>query len=105
MIGIPAEEIVRDGPFFQSQTVRQSGCQIDYMIQTRFNTLYVCEVKFSKKPIGPRVIEEVEEKTKRLKIPKRFSIRPVLIHVNGVEDSVLDHEYFDKIIDFSQLLE
>jgi uncharacterized protein len=75
------------------------------MIQTRFNTLYVCEVKFSKKPIGPRVAEEVQEKIKRLKIPKSFSIRPVLIHVNGVEDSVLDRGYFDKIIDFSQLLE
>jgi AAA+ ATPase superfamily predicted ATPase len=105
MVGIPPEEIVMDGPFFQSQTVRQAGCQIDYMIQTRFNTLYVCEIKFSKNPIGPRVIEDVQEKTKRLKVPKRFSIRPVLIHVNGVEDSVLDREYFDKIIDFSQLLE
>ena len=75
------------------------------MIQTRFSTLYICEVKFSKNPIGPRIIEEMQEKTKRLKVPMRFSIRPVLIHVNGVEDSVLDQEYFDKIIDFGQLLE
>jgi len=65
----------------------------------------VCEVKFSKKPIGPRIIEEVKEKTKRLKVPRRFSIRPILIHVNGVEDSVIDEGYFDKIIDFSQLLD
>jgi len=104
MIGIPPEEIVMDGPFFQSQGTRQAGCQIDYMIQTRFNTLYVCEVKFSKNPIGPRVIEEVKKKTQRLKIPKRFSIRPVLIHVNGVEDSILDKGYFDKVIDFGELL-
>jgi hypothetical protein len=46
----------------------------------------------------------MEEKRKRLKVPKYFSIRPVLIHVNGVEDSVLEERYFDKIIDFSQLL-
>ena len=105
MIGIPPEEIVMEGPFFQNQTARQAGCQIDYMIQTRFSTLYICEVKFSKNPIGPRIIEEMQEKTKRLKVPMRFSIRPVLIHVNGVEDSVLDQEYFDKIIDFGQLLE
>ena len=77
-------------PFSRLQLRRQAGCQIDYMVQTRFNTLYICEVKFTKNPIGPRVIEEMEEKTKRLKVPKRFSIRPVLIHVNGVEDSVLD---------------
>src|SRR5262249_1269726 len=25
---------------------RLAGCQIDYLIQTRFNCLYVCEVKF-----------------------------------------------------------
>ncbi|MBI5345639.1 MAG: AAA family ATPase [Chlamydiae bacterium] len=105
MIGIPSEEIVMDGPFFQTSTARQAGCQIDYMVQTRFNTLYICEIKFAKNPIGPRVIEEMDEKTKRLKVPKRFSIRPVLIHVNGVEDSVLDQGYFDKVIDFGQLLE
>ena len=105
MMGIPPEEIVMDGPFFQTSTARQAGCQIDYMVQTRYNTLYICEVKFAKKPIGPRVIEEMEEKTKRLKVPRRFSIRPVLIHVNGVEDSVLDQGFFDKVIDFGQLLE
>ncbi|MEI6243263.1 MAG: ATP-binding protein [Chlamydiota bacterium] len=104
MIGVPPEEIVMDGPFFQNSTVRQSGCQIDYMIQTRFNNLYVCEVKFSKNPIGPKVIKDLEEKTNRLKVPRRFSIRPVLIHVNGVEDSVLDGGFFDKVIDFGQLL-
>lgn len=94
-----------DGPFFQTSTIRQSGCQIDYMIQTRFHNLYICEIKFSKDPIGIKVIEEMEEKIKRLKVPKRFSIRPVLVHVNGVEDRVLDEGYFDKIIDFSKLLE
>lgn len=105
MIGVPLEEIVMDGPFFQKSAARREGCQVDYMIQTRFNTLYICEVKFSKNPIGVKVIEEVEQKIKRLKVPKRFSVRPVLIHVNGVEDSVLDQSYFDKVIDFGQLLE
>lgn len=105
MMGIPPEEIVMDGPFFQNAAARQAGCQIDYMVQTRFNTLYICEVKFAKNSISPHVIEEMEEKIQRLAVPKRFSIRPVLIHVNGVEDSVLDRGYFDKVIDFGQLLE
>jgi hypothetical protein len=34
-----------------------------------------------------------------------FSIRPVLIHVNGVDENGLDAGYFDKIIDFGNLLE
>ncbi len=104
-LNLSGDEVTMDGPFFQTSTIRQLGCQIDYMIQTRFQNLYICEIKFSKNLIGIKVIEEMEEKIKRLKVPKRFSIRPILVHVNGVEDAVLDQGYFDKIIDFSQLLE
>lgn len=103
-LNLSGEDVIMDGPFFQTSTNKHLGCQIDYMIQTRFHNLYVCEIKFSKDPVGTKVIEEMEEKIKRLKTPKRFSIRPVLIHVNGVEESVLDERYFDKVIDFSQLL-
>ena len=105
LLNLSPDEIVMDGPFFQNPTARQAGCQIDYLIQTRFHNLYLCEVKFSKNPIGQKIINEMEEKRKRLKIPKFCSIRPVLIHVNGVEESVLDEGYFDKVIDFGQLLE
>ena len=75
------------------------------MIQTRFHNLYLCEIKFSKKPVSIKIIEEMEEKRKDLKFPRNFSIRPVLIHVNGVDESVLDERYFDKVVDFGQLLE
>lgn len=104
MLNVSAEEIVMDGPFFQNSTTKQPGCHIDYMIQTRFQTLYLCEVKFKKDKVGRAILKEMEEKRKRLKVPRNFSIRPVLIHVNGVEDSVLEEHYFDKVIDFSQLL-
>ena len=93
-----------EGPFFQSPTTKQPGCQIDYMIQTRFHSLYVCEIKFSKNPVGKKIIEEMEKKRKNLKVPRNFSIRPVLIHVNGVEEIVVDGRYFDKIVDFGELL-
>ena len=104
LAGIPPEEVVMDGPFFQSATKKQPGCQIDYMIQTRFNNLYICEIKFSKNAIEKTIISEIEEKRHRLKIPRAFSIRPILIHVNGVEESILDEGYFDKVIDFGELL-
>lgn len=105
ILNLSPEEIIMDGPFFQTPTKKQPGCQVDYMIQTRFNNLYLCEVKFSKNSIGRKVIQEMEEKRNHLKVPKFCSIRPVLIHVNGVDENVLDEEYFDKVIDFSQLLE
>lgn len=104
LLNLSPEEITMDGPFFQNPTTKQPGCQVDYLVQTRFNNLFLCEIKFSKNLIGQKIIKEMETKRKRLKIPKFCSIRPVLIHVNGVEESVLDAGYFDKIIDFGQLL-
>jgi|GEM_PF-1459610 len=104
ILGIFPEEIVMEGPFFQNPTVKQPGCQIDYMIQTRFHNLYICEIKFSKDSVGNKIIEEMEKKRKNLKIPKNCSIRPVLIHVNGVDERVIDERYFDKIVDFGELL-
>ena len=46
----------------------------------------------------------MEKKRQNLKVPRNFSIRPVLIHVNGVEERVIDERYFDKIVDFGELL-
>ena len=103
ILGISPEEIVMEGPFFQSPTAKQPGCQIDYMSQTRFHNLYLCEIKFSKDSVGNKIIDDMEKKRTTLKIPRNCSIRPVLIHVNGVEERVVDERYFDKIIDFGEL--
>jgi AAA+ ATPase superfamily predicted ATPase len=102
-LGISFEDYVYDGPYFQTHTKRKKGCQIDYLIQTK-TTLYVCEIKFSKNPVGPGVIEEVQRKIDALLMPKHISYRPVLIHVGGVTDEVLYRDYFDKIIDWTELL-
>jgi len=103
-LNINPENILSDNPFFQRATTKQPGCQIDYMIQTQFNSLYLCEIKFSKNPIGAHVIKEMQQKISRLKYPKGFSCRPVLIHVNGVTDELANSHYFAAIIDFSQAL-
>lgn len=99
------EEIVSDGAYFQNKTTsNKGGCQIDYLIHTRFNTLYLCEIKFSKQKIGQRVIQEVENKIRVLARPKGFSIRPVLITVGDVEESLSDERYFDRIIKFEEMV-
>lgn len=105
LMNVAPEEVLMDGPFYQTQTARQKGCQIDYMVQTRFQTLYICEVKFHKNPIGTKIVQEMKEKLERLSTPRFCSIRPVLIHINGVDEAVKDLEYFDKIVDFSLLLD
>lgn len=104
LLGVPSEEIVFSNPYFQKMTKTHPGCQIDLLIQTKFNCLYVCEIKFSRSEITASVIDEAKQKISRLNIPKNFSYRPVLIHVNGVNSAVVDSGYFAKIIDFGQLL-
>lgn len=98
------EDIVNSGPFFQRKTTRASGCQIDYLIQTRFNTLYICEIKFSRQPIASMVIDDVKQKITRLIRPKGYACLPILIVVNGVSDAVIESDYFIKIIDFSEFI-
>lgn len=104
LLKIAPEEIVFDNPYFQNKTKRQMGCQIDYLIQTKFNTVYVCEFKFSQREIGSSVIEEVQEKIQRLALPKNFSYRPVLIHVNGITEDLQESGYFSTFINFGDLI-
>jgi hypothetical protein len=50
------------------------------------------------------VIQDVQAKIDALALPKTTSYRPVLIHINGVEDALIGEEYFASIVDFSELL-
>ncbi len=103
-LNISQQEIICDNPYMQRATKTKKGCQIDYLIQTRFNTLYVCEVKYSKDPVPHTVIEEVQKKIDALGIKRNFSVRPVLIHCNSVSEAVEESGFFAKIIDFSEFL-
>ena len=104
ILGLKPSEIVCNNPFFQRKTSQQQGCQIDYMIQTVHRFLYVCEIKFSRKPLTMKVVSEVQEKIRRLKTPKHCSSLPVLIHAGEVDEEVVHSNYFVKIIDFGDLL-
>jgi AAA+ ATPase superfamily predicted ATPase len=103
-LGIFADDVVSSNPFFQRKTQRQRGCQIDLMVQTNVQSLYVCEIKFSKHKVGMQTIHDVKEKIERLTYPKGFSLRPVLIHVNGVTDEVIDENFFVHNVDFGELM-
>ncbi len=101
---INPDDVISDNPFFQRATARLPGCQIDLLIQTKFGGLHACEIKFSKNPISTAIIPDIQTKLERFKYPKGFSCRPVLIHVNGVQEDVVDRNFFSDIIDFSQYL-
>lgn len=104
LLNIPTHDVVYDNPYFQKATKNRKGCQIDYLIQTRTKVLYLFEIKFSSNPVAFTVIEEVQEKIKRITIPKGFAIVPILIHVNGVSEKIAASDFFLEIIDFGRFL-
>ena len=70
------------------------------MIQTKYRTLYVCEIKFSKNVIKRNIINEVQNKIDALKNIKGVSYRPILIHAGEVHKDVKESDYFVKIKDY-----
>lgn len=104
LLNIDIHTVEKAGPFFQKKNQKQKGCQIDLLIQVKFGTLYLCEIKFYLSEVGKQVVNDVKNKIGRLARPKGYSIRPILIHVNGVTQGVRESGVFDKIIDFSDFL-
>lgn len=102
-LGIHAQDIVIDNPYFQKTSERKKGCQIDYLIQTHSNTLFVCEVKMRRRELGLEVIDAMKTKIASLSIPKGFGISPVLFHLGPVSDALLSSRYFYRIIDIADL--
>jgi AAA+ ATPase superfamily predicted ATPase len=104
ILKIDPKDISFEGPYFQKEGTAGEACQIDYLIQTKFHTYYLFEFKFSRNPIKSSVIQEVKQKIERLKIGRGNARLPILIHVGGVAESVLESEFFFRIVDFKDFL-
>ncbi len=104
-LGISVAEIVADNPYIQRTTTRQKGCQIDYLVQTSANNLFVCEFKFKRRELGLEVIDATKEAISRFSAPRNIGIAPVLFHLGGVSDAVYENNYFYRVIDITEFLE
>ena len=104
-LNLSAADVVFDNPYFQQKNTKQAGCQIDYMIQTKYNNLFVCEIKFTRQKIDMRIVSEMKQKINRLNTPKLFSCFPVLIHSGEVCEQVIESGYFSQVIDAADLLQ
>lgn len=102
-LNIDLKSLQEYGPYFQTKTKRRAGCQIDLLIQDRFKTLYVCEIKIRRR-IDLSVIAEVGQKIERLERPKGMSVRPVLIYAGEIDPEVAHADFFDRVLDATQLL-
>ena len=83
-------------------SLRQRGCQIDLLIQSR-RTVYVVEIKRMAE-IGRRIIEEVDAKVRSLKTRPNVSIRTALVYDGHLAPIVETDGYFDAIVPFRALL-
>ena len=72
------------------------------LIQTK-NTVYICELK-AKQKIDTSVITEVKDKIKKIKISKNISVRTVLIYAGQIDIDITEQDYFDKIVNFKDVL-
>ena len=104
-MGLRGTDIDSSGPYRQIKNSSQQGCQIDFLVQTITKNLFICEFKFKRKEIGNSIIEEMQSKILRLKIPKGFASIPVLFHLSGVTDFVDTSLYFYRIVDITDFLE
>jgi hypothetical protein len=93
-------------PYFQKKTSRNHGaCQIDLMIQTIEQSLYICEIKFQKR-LDPQIIKEVERKLSALPKKRNWSYRPALIYEGEIDpnEQYKFEAYFSKLIRISSLM-
>ncbi|MBL6990053.1 MAG: ATP-binding protein [Bacteriovoracaceae bacterium] len=102
-LGISRKNIIQYGSYFQTKTKRREGCQVDLLVLCKRNCLYVIELKYKKK-IGIGVIDEVQEKIRKLNLSKEYSVRTCLVYMGEKSKELIDDDYFDETYDLSNLL-
>lgn len=102
---IDPRDVLNAGPYTQRKTAKnKGGCQVDLLIQTKLDTCYLCELKFTKS-ISSNVVKEVQNKIKLLKRPKYISIRPVLIYAGELSEEIETSDLFYRTLDVGSLLD
>ena len=96
MLGLEESLVLSAAPYFQRQTADREKCQIDLMIQTQ-RMLMVVEIK-RRREIGHEVIDEVDEKIKKLKFASSLSLRAALVYEGKLSPSVAADRFFDFLV-------
>lgn len=104
LLGIASNAIYSSAPHVQKKKVKtRGGCQIDLLIHTILDVFYLCEFK-CKKVIDKSIISEVQKKMDVLALPRRSSLKPVLVYegeINPKHASKIE-SFFFKIIQLSE---
>jgi AAA+ ATPase superfamily predicted ATPase len=103
---IKSFDVQSSAPHVQKKTSRiKKACSVDLLIHTKLDVFFLCEFK-CKKVITQEIIKEIKLKMNALAIPKRCSLKPVLIYSGKIDPNhapiILD--YFYRVIDFDELM-
>lgn len=104
LLGIDSRDIIYTGPYFQTKNSKQKACQIDLLIQQRFKSIYLCEIKFQSQELGMSITKDMDKKIVALNVSKQYSVRPVLISGGPVSANLRESRYFARIIEAEELL-
>ena len=102
-LGIGKSTITSVAPYRRagSRDGTREGVQVDLLLQTK-RTMYLIEVK-RQGHIGREVINEMEEKVRKLPCRKGMSIRTALVYDGELAPIVEADGYFDAVIPFGML--
>jgi len=103
-LGLDPSSVICDNPFIQTPTTRRRGCQIDYLIQTKMNSLIICEFKFSKNELNSSVLNELKQKSETLSVPRGFGKALALFHIGGVSAKIEECPLLYRVIDLRNSL-
>jgi len=89
----------KSGAFYNRATdEEQSGYQIDLLFERDDKVVTICEIKYTQAAIGMKVIAEMERKLELFPNVANKTIQRVLISAAGVERTLVDKGYFDRIL-------
>jgi AAA+ ATPase superfamily predicted ATPase len=100
----------RAGPFFSRADLNDGrGYQVDLVFDRADRVLTVCEIKYTRAPVGVAVIDDLERKIERMLASSRSlarrAIHRVLVAPNGATESVRNRMYFDAIVGLEAFVE
>ncbi|MFH1727431.1 MAG: ATP-binding protein [Pseudomonadota bacterium] len=91
------------GPYFDSKIINKKGVQIDLLFDRADRIFTLCEMKYTTKPIGKEIIQEVDQKAEVIENKFKRSVQRVLITNANISEALQKSHYFSRIITSDEL--
>ncbi|MBQ6340500.1 MAG: AAA family ATPase [Kiritimatiellae bacterium] len=96
LIGLDGRLVTSAAPYVRRTGKTAPGVQIDLLVQTP-RSVYVVEVK-RRTRLSTAIEDEVQEKVRRLRVPRDTSVRTVLVYDGIIAPEVEENGYFDYLV-------